>query len=134
MTPFPTCLLVDEDPATLVPVERALGVEGIDVLGVAGTGVEALLLLDRCPVKVIVVPFELADLGGAAFAWRAAELARSKTRVVFSTKSTDSRLVCAALDAGAHGVVLDDKLPSSFLPAITEAAAGRLYVDPRLRR
>ena len=124
----PQCVLVESDLTALRALESRVSGAGFEVVGLTGSRLEALLLLDRRPSTVFVVPFDGGDLSGPDFARRAAELVRAKVRIVFSLARPDPAVAAAALDAGAHGVVLGDDL----LGALAEVAAGRVYVDPRL--
>jgi DNA-binding NarL/FixJ family response regulator len=128
------CLLVDDDRLRLGAHEQSLGAAGVPLLGTARSGVEALLLLDGLPVTVIVVPVGLPDLAGQAFVRRAFEIARQKFRVLVAAEQPGTEVVHCALDAGAHGIFLDDGLSSSVTQALSAVAAGRVFVDPRLRQ
>jgi DNA-binding NarL/FixJ family response regulator len=125
------CLLAGNDDDE--GLEPLLAREGIDVFGVAPTGVEALKILQQRPTTAIVVDSGLTDLDWLEVARRATEIARRQTFVVLHTTEADSAAVARGLDAGARGIVLKSNSHSSLLEALSRAAAGGLYVDPALR-
>ncbi|MDX6509046.1 MAG: hypothetical protein QOG81_798, partial [Gaiellaceae bacterium] len=125
------CLLAGNDDDE--GLEPLLAREGIDVFGVAPTGVEALKILQQRPTTAIVVDSGLTDLDWLEVARRATEIARRQTFVVLHTTEADPAAVARGLDAGARGIVLKSNSHSSLLEALSRAAAGGLYVDPALR-
>jgi DNA-binding NarL/FixJ family response regulator len=128
-----TCLLVDDNKPVLAALETLLRNEGIDVVGTAGTGLDALRLLEQRRPAALVVDVRLPDLTGIEVARRASELALSRPAVIVYTSYADRSLVTSALDAGARAVVIKDAPPVNLLEAISVVAAGGIYIDPRLR-
>jgi DNA-binding NarL/FixJ family response regulator len=127
-----TCLLVDDSESVLDAMAALLHTEGIEILGSAETGVDALRLLAERPATVIVLDARLPDLSGFDVARRAAEIVRKQTPVIIYTSQGYPTLVGDALDVGARGVVLKDVPPDNLIQAIHAVAAGGMYVDPRL--
>jgi DNA-binding NarL/FixJ family response regulator len=128
-----TCVLVDDNEPVLAALETLLRDEGIDVVGTAGTGFDALRLLEQRQPAALVVDVRLPDLTGIEVARRARELAQLRPAVIVYTSFADRGLVTSALDAGARAVVLKDAPPVNLLEAISVVAAGGIYIDPRLR-
>jgi two-component system response regulator DesR len=127
------CLLADDSEPVRSALASLLGEEGIEVVGQAATGLEALVLLEELPATVILLDVRMPDLSGLDVARRAAEILRKKISIVFYTSYADPGFVRDALDAGARGIVLKDAPPSNLLDALAEVAAGGVYLDPRLR-
>jgi DNA-binding NarL/FixJ family response regulator len=127
------CLLAEDSEPVRSALASLLGEEGIEVVGQAATGLEALVMLEELPTTVVLLDVRLPDLNGLDVARRAAEILRKKTSIVFYTSYADSAFVRDALDAGARGVVLKDAPPSNLLDALAEVAGGGVYLDPRLR-
>jgi DNA-binding NarL/FixJ family response regulator len=128
-----TCVLVDDNAPVLDALATLLRDEGIDVVGTAGNGLDALRLLEQCTPAALVVDVRLPDLTGIEVARRARELAQLRPAVIVYTSYADRTVVASALDAGARAVVLKDAPPVNLLEAISVVAAGGTYVDPRLR-
>jgi two-component system, NarL family, response regulator DesR len=129
-----TCLLADDNGPVLEALASLLRTEGIDVVGEARTGVEALELMGQQPARVVVLDVRLPDLSGFEVARRSAEIVRKQTSIIFYTSYADAKMVSEALDLGARGVVLKDAPPENLLHAIDAVSAGGVYVDPKLRR
>lgn len=127
-----SCLLADDSQPLLDALAGLLRGEGFDILGVARTGIEALLLLERLTATAIVLDLRLPDLSGLDVARRAAQILQRKTSVVIYTSFADAKVVSEALDAGARAVVLKDAPPANLLTALAEVASGNIYIDPRL--
>ena len=128
-----SCVLVDDNESVLRALETLLRSEGIDVVGTAGTGVEALRVLEQRRPSALVVDVRLPDLDGIEVARRASEPAGSRPAVIVYTSYADNALVRSALDAGARAVVLKDAPPLNLLEALRVVATGGIYIDPQLR-
>ena len=128
-----SCVLVDDNESVLSALETLLRSEGIDVVGTAGTGFEALRILEQRRPSALVVDLRLPDLDGIEVARRAGELPGSPLDVIIYTSYADGALVRSALDAGARAVVLKDAPPLNLLEALRVVAAGGIYIDPQLR-
>jgi DNA-binding NarL/FixJ family response regulator len=127
------CLLADDSEPVRSALISLLNQEGIEVVGEASTGLDALVMLEALPATVVLLDVRMPDLNGLEVARRAAEILRKKVSILFYTSYADSTFVRDALDAGARGVVLKDGLPSNLLDALDEVAGGGVYLDPRLR-
>ena len=123
------CLLADDSEPVRSALASLLGEEGIEVIGQAATGLEALVLLEELPSTVILLDVRMPDLNGLDVARRAAEILRKKISIVFYTSYADSTFVREALDAGARGVVLKGR--TALEPA---RRAGRGRGGRRLHR
>src|SRR2546423_2685863 len=93
-----TCLLVDDNEPLLEALEILLPAEGIDVVGKARTGAEALALLQRHAARAVVLDLRLPDLSGLEVARVAAETAPD-TAVILYTSHAHPTPVPAALAA-----------------------------------
>jgi DNA-binding NarL/FixJ family response regulator len=126
-------LLADDNSPVLDAMACLLRGEGMDVIGTARTGMEALGLLAARPATALVLDVRLPDLSGLEVARRAAEIARKQMPIIFYTSYADRQFVRDALDIGARAVVLKDAPPENLLTAIAAVVAGGIYVDPRLQ-
>jgi DNA-binding NarL/FixJ family response regulator len=133
VAPRITCLLTGEPESTAEALEEQLARDGIGLLGVVPTGVEALGLLQQRATTAIIIDLRLPDLSGIEAARRVVEIVRRQSFVILRTSTADSGIAAQALDAGARGVVLQNGGHSTLLEALSQGAAGRIYVDPALR-
>ena len=101
--------------------------DDIEVVGEAGDGKQALVLLRREPVDVLLMDIEMPRMNGLVAAGRVAAdervLAQGRApRVILLTAvDVDDHLVAAAA-AGAFAVLYKDTPPEVLLGAIRDAA------------
>lgn len=126
-----TAIVADDHPAMLAAVCDVLADAGVDVIGRAQNGEEALAKIETRRPRVAVVDVRMPRLGGVELARRAAEVAKD-TALVFYTAYGDRALVTEALDLGVRGFVLKEAPLEDLLRAVRAVAAGKTYIDPVL--
>ena len=97
-----------------------LSTEGIDVVGEAEDGEEALRVCAELHPDVVLMDLRLPGLDGAATTW-ALQGQVPVPRVVVLTASYDERLIPDALAAGASGYVLKGGSVEELVAAIRSA-------------
>ncbi|HKU59315.1 MAG TPA: response regulator transcription factor [Gaiellaceae bacterium] len=125
-----TVLVADDHPAVLEAVASYLADHGVDVVGRAQDGAEALELIERRLPQVAVVDVRMPNLGGIELARRLR--GKSDTQVLLFSGYGDRALLLEALDAGVRGFVLKEAPLEDLLRAVRALAAGDGYVDPVL--
>jgi DNA-binding NarL/FixJ family response regulator len=123
-------LLVDDDALVRSGLRMMLaGAAGIDVVGEAGDGREALGAVDRHHPDVVLMDIRMPQLDGIA----ATRLLRGQPRppavIVLTTFDADE-LVLRALRAGAAGFLLKDTAPPEIVRAIELVHAGEGMLSP----
>jgi DNA-binding NarL/FixJ family response regulator len=106
---------------------------GLDVVGEAGDGAEALRLVGRTRPDVVLMDVRMPGMDGI----EATEHITSQypdTRVLVLTTFDLDEYAFAALRAGASGFVLKSVEPDSLLAAIRTIASGDAVVAPRVTR
>ena len=131
MTSSVTCVVADDHPAVLDAVSKFLGTSGIEVVGRAEDGEQALALIEQNAPRVALVDVRMPKIGGIELARRAKRSSPS-TSVLLYTGYGDIALLTEALDAGVAGFVVKDAPLEDLLQAVRTVAAGRMYVDPVL--
>jgi two-component system, NarL family, response regulator LiaR len=104
--------------------------EGIEVVGEAADGEEALDAVQRLAPDVVLMDLTMPRLDGLAAIERLRERA-SATRVIVLTSFGDER-VLPAIRAGAAGYLLKDVGPPELVQAIRSVHAGESLLDPAL--
>ncbi|MGW1668570.1 response regulator [Streptomyces sp. NPDC002324] len=132
----PVRLLLCDDHAVVRAGLRALlsSADGIEVVGEAGTGEEALALAARLRPDVVLMDLQLGDGMDGVTATRrltarpaeeaetpAAPVPRVLVLTMFDTDADISR----AIEAGATGYLLKAERPDELFAAIRDAATGR---------
>jgi DNA-binding NarL/FixJ family response regulator len=125
-----TVLIADDHPAVLEAVASYLQANGIDVVGRAQDGEEAIELIERRLPQVAVVDVRMPKLGGIEVARRLR--GHSETQLVLFSGYGDRALLLEALDAGVRGFVLKEAPLDDLVRAVNALVAGESYVDPVL--
>ena len=126
-----TCVVADDHPAMLAAVVDTLEHHGIDVVGRASDGQQALAQIEATKPRVALVDVRMPRLGGIEVAAQAALLS-PETAIVFYTAFGDRALLSQALDVGARGFVLKEAPLVDLVRAVERVAEGQAYVDPVL--
>jgi DNA-binding NarL/FixJ family response regulator len=131
VTSRPTCVVADDHPPVLESVSRFLEAHGHRIVGRAGTGAEAVALVESQRPVVAVLDLRLPDVPGAAVIRRVARTTPQTCCVVYSGFG-DAALLNEVLDAGARGYVLKDAPLDALVRALQTVAGGGMYIDPAL--
>lgn len=126
-----TCVVADDHPAMVAAVSDVLIKNGVEVVGHASNGQEALEQIEAKQPRIALVDVRMPRLSGIEVAKRAAAVAPN-TSIVFYTAFGDRALLSEALDVGARGFVLKEAPLPDLVRAVERVAAGEAYVDPVL--
>jgi len=111
------------------------GESGIEVVGEAGNGAEAVALAASEHPDVILMDVRMPVMDGLDATRRiTGDESLSSTRVVILTTFDLDEYVHEALRAGASGFLLKDTLPVDLLNAVRVVAAGDALIAPRITR
>jgi DNA-binding NarL/FixJ family response regulator len=109
--------------------------DGIEVIGEARDGLEAIALCRRTAPDVVLMDVRMPRLDGlSASRTIMADPACRQTRVVVLTTFDDDELVLEALRSGASGFLLKETRPAQLLEAIEVVASGEALLHPRITR
>ena len=124
-------LVADDHPAVVEAVADVLTEHGIDVVGRARDGDDAVEQIELRKPTVAILDLRMPGQSGIEVA---RQLARSQcdTAVILYTAFGDRALLTEALDAGARGFVLKEAPLAEVVRAVELVASGRTYVDPVL--
>lgn len=104
---------------------------GIDIVGEATTGVEAVKLARELSPDVIVMDIHMPELTGVE-ATRRIRHENEDVRILVLTAYDDPAYVHALLEAGADGFVLKTAEFSELFRALQDVAAGRTAFNPEM--
>jgi DNA-binding NarL/FixJ family response regulator len=97
----------------------------------ADSGREAMALLDRQAVDLVLLDIALPDISGLEVLRRIKQKFPDLPVLIFSMYPEDDYAM-AALNAGAAGYLMKDSEPNEILDAVRRAAKGARYLSPRL--
>lgn len=126
--------VVEDDPLLREHVVELLSeADGLEVIGQAGSGAEALAQLATSKPDIVLMDLGLPDMTGH-------DVTRQVTRregsplVMAHTVFDDRDNVLEAIRAGASGYVLKGSSPAELVGALKELKAGGAPMSPRIAR
>ena len=108
--------------------------EGIEVVGEAQDGEEAVAAARRARPDVIVMDVRMPRLDGVAATRRVVEELEPPPRVLVVTTFDEDEPVYEALRAGASGFLLKNAPPEQLVEAVRAVAAGDGLLAPEVTR
>jgi two-component system, NarL family, response regulator NreC len=122
-------LVIDDHLMFRQGLKALLEREGIDVVGEASDGREAIRLARQLQPDVAVVDLVMPLLNGVDAAREITKVSR-KTRTILLTMHTEDQYVVDALQAGIKGYVLKTQAAPDLIVAIMEVFKGGTYLSP----
>ncbi|MGL5928722.1 MAG: response regulator transcription factor [Dermatophilaceae bacterium] len=122
--------LVDDDPLVRAGLTMILGGDqGVEVVGEAGDGAEAVDLVRRTSPDVVLMDIRMPVRDGIAATADVLALPRPPRVLVLTTFDADE-LVLRAIRVGAHGFLLKDTPPARLVEAVHAVVAGEPTLSP----
>jgi DNA-binding NarL/FixJ family response regulator len=123
-------LIADDHPLMLQGIRRALqDSEGLEVVGEARSGEEALALIERRKPDIVLLDLHMPGMGGLECI---AEIKRSwpEVKAVVISASDERTSIDAALLAGASAYILNSVCAVDIPSVLRQASAGAVYHVP----
>jgi DNA-binding NarL/FixJ family response regulator len=125
-----TVVLVDDEPLIRAALAQMLAANGLDVVGEAANGEDAIeLALDLRP-DVVLIDIKLPGISGVHAIERLGLLAPA-SKVLVLTRTEQTRVV-EAIIAGASGYILKTAPPEQITAAVRATAAGESVLSPQI--
>ena len=124
-------LLVDDHSLFLEGLRNLLVSEGIQVVGLAHDGLEALAQARRLHPEVILMDIQMPRCDGVA-ATRLIKAEMPEIKIVMLTMSEDEHDLFEAVKSGASGYLLKRLEATEFFSYLTELQAGHPPFSPGL--
>lgn len=125
-------LLLDDHTLFRESLSRLLASESdFEIVANCGTSAEAIEILRREPIDVILLDFDLGDDHGSQFV-SSARKAGYTGRILMVTAGMTATESSIALQFGASGVFLKHNSPATLAKAIRLVAAGEMWVDQKV--
>ncbi len=124
-------LIVDDHDLFRSGLRNLLEDEGVQVVGEAGAGQEALNIVREVAPDVVVMDLNMPGMGGVE-ATRHISTIAPLTRVVMLTISDQDNDVIDAILAGACGYLLKDSSIQELIAGIKAASRGESLISPTI--
>lgn len=122
-------VIADDQPLMRTAFATILAAHGIDVVGEAGSGDEAVAVVERTRPDIVLMDVRMPGRDGLA-ATGDLVAAGTPTRVVVLTTFDLDEYLYGALRAGAAGFLLKNATPEELVRAVQRVAAGECVLDP----
>jgi DNA-binding NarL/FixJ family response regulator len=130
MTPkeFITLLIVDDHPVVRNGLSAMLSTEDdIKVVGEAGTGAQALAMVNSLRPEIVLMDLMLPDMPGSGVIRRVCERSSDTSFIVLTSAAGDADIY-RALEAGAKGYLFKDMARKQLVQAIRAVHRGKRYI------
>jgi len=124
-------LLVDDHPLFRDGVRSLLEARGVEVVGEAGDGREALEAALRLKPDVILMDITMPGMDGLE-ATRLIKVGLREVKIVILTVSDEDRLLFDAIKSGAQGYLLKDLQADEFFTLLSGIERGEPPISRRL--
>ena len=121
-------VVVADDVSLVLSVVSTILSDSFEVVGEFSDGSSVLKATLALEPDVAVLDASMPGLSGIEVAQELRRRA-SKTKIVFLTAHGDREILTTCLTAGGLGYVMKESMGTDLIPALNEAAAGRVFVS-----
>jgi len=126
-------VVADDHPVFRKGLVALLSADGIDVVGEAENGLEAIAVVAETSPDVVLMDLGMPELGGIEATERIVA-ADPGVRVIVITLYDDQQSVRAALAAGASGYIVKQAPPDEIVAAVRATAGGAMWIGAGVPR
>ncbi|WP_281262327.1 response regulator [Saccharothrix carnea] len=127
-------VVADDQVLVRTGFRMILTADGIDVVGEATNGLEAVEAVRRTVPDVVLMDIRMPELDGLEATRRILTGGESEPRVIILTTFDLDHYVYAALSAGASGFLLKDVTPEHLVAAVRMVRSGDALLAPAITR
>ncbi|MEW1547693.1 response regulator transcription factor [Streptomyces tsukubensis] len=127
-------VLADDQTLVRTGFRLILGADGIDVVGEATNGLEAVDMVRRTCPDVVLMDIRMPEMDGLEATRSILAETVDAPRVMILTTFDLDRYVYAALSAGACGFLLKDVTPEHLVSAVRTVRTGDALLAPAITR
>src|SRR3989442_11902828 len=126
-------LIVDDHPLTREALSSLLGAHGLDVIGCASDGAEAIAEAARLQPDLVLLDLSMPGVDGLTALPRLREAAPDCEVVVLTASGTEENLL-SAIRAGAAGYLLKSEPPERIVDFLRGVARGEAALSGTVAR
>jgi DNA-binding NarL/FixJ family response regulator len=134
MTDAARVVIADDQALVRSGFAMILRADGIDVVGEAGDGAQAVDEVRRTRPDVVLMDIRMPVMDGLEAARRILAASPTPPRVIMLTTFDLDQYVYAALTAGASGFLLKDVTPEHLVAAVRLVRSGDALLAPSITR
>ncbi|WP_226832057.1 response regulator transcription factor [Brachybacterium sp. FME24] len=124
-------VVVDDHPVVRDGLVAMLGADsGLEVVGTAQEGAEALTVIDAAGPDVVLMDLRMPGTSGTEAIRALRANGRTTPRILVLTTYDTDRDIRSALEAGADGYLLKDTRRDDVIRAVHDLAGGRSVLAP----
>jgi DNA-binding NarL/FixJ family response regulator len=127
-------VVADDQALVRTGFRMILTEDGIEVVGEATNGAEAIEAVRRTRPDVVLMDIRMPEMDGLEATRRILTGASSEPRVIMLTTFDLDHYVYAALSAGASGFLLKDVTPEHLVAAVRVVRSGDALLAPAITR
>ncbi|MFD0205193.1 MULTISPECIES: response regulator [Saccharothrix] len=127
-------VVADDQVLVRTGFRMILTADGIDVVGEATNGLEAVEAVRRTVPDVVLMDIRMPELDGLEATRRILNGGESEPQVIILTTFDLDHYVYAALSAGASGFLLKDVTPEHLVAAVRMVRSGDALLAPAITR
>jgi len=124
-------LIADDHPMIRNAIEALLRGTSFEILGIAGTGEQALRQVERLQPDILLLDLQMPG-GTGMDVLRKVRSAGSRLRVVLLTAAIEDSALMEARALGVQGIVLKNSDPAFLLDCLERVKRGGRWFDPEL--
>ena len=124
-------IIADDDAPLRIGLEKILEDDGLEVVGTAKTGREAVDMTIALKPDVLILNIRMPSMDGLT-ALRAIRAAQPTTKVLMYTGFSTLEYLTEAIANGASGYLVKDRVPLNIPDAVRAVAMGEMIVDREL--
>jgi DNA-binding NarL/FixJ family response regulator len=121
-------LLADDHELVRVALRAVLEEAGIEVVGEAAGGFDAIAMTDALRPDVLLLDMRMPDMNGVEVCRHLSGEA-SDVRIIVLSSFADDEDVFGALSAGAASYIMKDIAPDALVAAVRNVASGQTVLD-----
>jgi DNA-binding NarL/FixJ family response regulator len=122
-------IIIDDHPLIVAGIQKMLSqAEGINMVGAAGSALEALVILKSVPVDIALLDINLPDINGIELC-KKIKREFPAVKVLGISTYCDRSYVSRMIENGASGYLAKSADAEEILCAIRTAGEGRLYLS-----
>jgi DNA-binding NarL/FixJ family response regulator len=127
-------VVADDQALVRTGFRMILTAGGVDVVGEAATGTEAIEAVRRTVPDVVLMDVRMPEMDGLEATRRILAAAGTAPRIIMLTTFDLDQYVYAALAAGASGFLLKDVTPEHLVAAVRMVRDGDALLAPAITR